>query len=69
MTHVRDIMIHVRSTPGDVQVVNISQNATFLIFLQLETSQLDVICTDYDHILPFVSHKSTLVRFCFIYKA
>ena len=40
----------------------------FSYFSQLETSKLDHIWIDHDHILPFTDHKSALPRFWFIYK-
>ena len=39
------------------------------ILLQLETSRIDHICIEYDHMLTFTNHESTLLRFWFIYKA
>ena len=37
--------------------------------LQSLTSKIDHIWIDYDRILPFTDHKSTLLRFWYIYKA
>ena len=38
-------------------------------YFQLKPSQIDHIWKEYDHILPFTNHKSTLLQFWFIYKA
>ena len=37
------------------------QSLAFHVFLQLETSEQDHIWKEYNHILPFTNHKSTLV--------
>ena len=34
----------------------------FFIFLQLQTSKIDHIWTEHDHILSFINHKSTLLQ-------
>ena len=39
----------------------------FFIFLQLE--KIDYILIEYDHILPFTNHRTTLLPFWLIYKA
>ena len=41
----------------------------FSLFLQLQTSKLDRIWTEYDHISSLTNHQSTLLRFWLIYKA
>ena len=43
--------------------------AWFFIFLQPQSSRIDDIWTEYDHIFLFTDHKSTPRRFCFIYNA
>ena len=43
--------------------------AIYFSFLELETSKIDHIWIEHDHILPSANHKSTLLRFWFTYKA
>ena len=38
-------------------------------FFKIQTSKIDHTWTEYDHILLSTDHKSTLLRFWFMYKA